>query len=68
LHSAPRARDPAGAVMVEEGAGLQPGDVGVLVMVADAEEAAAEELATKPLQKPWLQVLNAHCASLVHED
>jgi hypothetical protein len=35
---------------------------GVLVTVADAED----ESDKNPLQKPWLQVLKAHCWSLVH--
>jgi hypothetical protein len=54
--------------MVDEGAGMGPGAVGVVVMVADAEDEADEE-AMKPLQRPCsrLQVLNAHCWSLVHE-
>jgi hypothetical protein len=54
--------------MVEEGAGMGPGAVGVLVTDADAEDEAEEE-AMKPLQRPCsrLQVLNAHCWSFVHE-
>lgn len=65
LHWAPSGREPAAAVTVEEGAGCQPA-VGVLVMVA--EGTAEEEDAMKPLHRPCsrLQVLNAHCWSLVH--
>jgi len=66
LHGAPRGRDPAGATTVDDGAGCGPW-AGVLVMVADVEEAAAEEVAIKPLQRPPSQVLNAHCSLLVHE-
>jgi hypothetical protein len=55
--------------MVDEGAGIGPGAVGVVVIVADAEDDAAEEGAMKPLQRPCsrLQVLNAHCWSFLHE-
>jgi len=63
LHAAPRGRDPAGAVTVDDGAGCAPW-AGVLVIVADA---AGEALARMPLQKPPSQVLNAHCSLLVHE-
>jgi hypothetical protein len=31
--------------------------------VVEVADAAAEDDALKPLQKPWLQVLNAHCES-----
>lgn len=48
---------------VEEGAGVKP-PVGVLVM-AGVDDAAEE--GRRPLQKPWLQVLKAHCWLLVHE-
>jgi hypothetical protein len=48
-------------VTVDEGAGVYP-PAEVLVIVADAEE----EEDKNPLQKPWLQVLKAHCWSLVH--
>lgn len=57
LHSAPSGREPGAAVTVDEGAGVKP-PAGVLVITGDAE---AEEEGTKPLQKPWLQVLKAHC-------
>jgi hypothetical protein len=63
LHSAPSGREPAGAVMVGEGAGVKPPGVLVVVSVTgDAEDAR------KPLQRPCcvLQVLKAHCWSLVH--
>jgi hypothetical protein len=69
LHSAPRGKDPAGATMVDEGAGIGPGAVGVVVIVADAEDDEAEEEAMKPLQRPCsrLHVLKAHCWSFLHE-
>jgi hypothetical protein len=54
-HVAPKARDPAAAVTVGIGAPL-------LVEVAEAAVEAVDD-ALKPLQKPWLQVLNAHCES-----
>jgi hypothetical protein len=56
LHSAPSGKEPAGAVTVDEGAGVYP-PAEVLVTVADAED----EEDKNPLQKPWLQVLKAHC-------
>lgn len=71
MHSAPRGSEPAGATMVGEGAGIQPGavDDASADEVAGAEE-AADEVARNPLQRPSerLHVLNAHCASDVHED
>jgi imidazoleglycerol phosphate synthase glutamine amidotransferase subunit HisH len=39
----------------------------VTVGVAEAAEEEAEEEAMKPLQKPPLQVLKAHCESLLQE-
>jgi len=61
LHWAPRGSDPGAAVTVDEGAGLNP-PVGVLVIVGEAEGVDEDR---KPLQRPWLQVLKAHCWLLV---
>lgn len=79
MHSAPRGKEPAGATMVDEGAGMGPWADTVLRAGTPDEEADpettvlidadAEEEAMKPLQRPCsrLQVLNAHCSSLVQE-
>lgn len=65
-HSAPRGRVPGAAVTVDEGRGWKPpalDDADVMVGVDDE----AEDEARKPLQKPPLQVLKAHCWLLVQE-
>lgn len=65
-HSAPRGSVPGAAVTVDEGRGWKPPALDDAdVMVGVAEE--AEDEGRKPLQKPLLQVLNAHCWSLVQE-
>jgi len=63
-HTAPSGKEPAGAVTVDDG-GLTGEPVAVAVTVIGGD---TKEVDRTPLQRPCckLQVLKAHCWSLVH--